>query len=159
MNNPDYQRWRERTWRRKLTPAELAALRAAHPEATEVELEAALSDALERLPDAPVPTNFTARVLQGLEPEAMAIRTGNRDWSWVWRVLVPRTAVAMLAISVGVFTLHQHQVNQRTGIVNSIKAIAAVQSLPSAQALQDFDAIQKLDSDPAADKELLALLQ
>lgn len=160
MNNPDYQRWREQAWRRKLTQTELAELRAAHPEAAaEVEIEATLSDAMARLPDAPVPSNFTARVLQGIEREALPTEPGSRRWSWVWRVFVPRTAVAMLVIGGSVFAVRQHQVNQRTIMAESLKAVAAVQALPSAQALEDFDVIQKLDSNPAADKELIALLQ
>ena len=160
MNNPDYQRLREQAWRRKLTLAELADLRAARPEsAVEMELEAALSDALERLPEAPVPSNFTTRVLQGIEREVIPSAPGARDWSWIWRVFAPRAAVAMLVIGSGVFAIHQHQVQQRAGMVESLKTVAAVQSLPSSQALQDFDVIQKLDSNPAADKELIALLQ
>lgn len=160
MNNPDYQRLREQAWRRKLTEAELTELRAANPEAAaEVELEAALSDVMERLPDVPVPSNFTARVLQGIEREAMPVAPGSRGWSWIWRVLVPRTAVAMLVIGGGMFAVHQHRLNERTVMGESLKWVAAVQSLPSPQALEDFDVIQKLDSNPAADRDLIALLQ
>ena len=62
--DPVNQRWRELAWRRRLTEAELAEWRAAHPEsAPDAETEAALSDALAALPDAPVPSNFTARVI------------------------------------------------------------------------------------------------
>ena len=71
MNQPEHEPWRERFWRQRLTQEQLAELRAANPDAAEAELEAALSDAIARLPDAPVPSNFTARVLEGIERETM----------------------------------------------------------------------------------------
>lgn len=159
-NDPLYQRLCEISWRRKLTEAEQAELRtwlAAHPEATAGhELESALEDALVRLPDAPVPSNFTARVLLAIEREERQSAPRSRDWTWVWRVLVPRTAAAMLLLGVGAMATHQYRVKQRTGIRDSLVTIATVPSMPSAQALEDFDAVRKLDS---ADTELIALLQ
>src|SRR5256885_6899122 len=111
MNIPDYQRLRELAWRRKLTPAELAEWRAAHPEAAaDAEAEAALSDALARLPDAPVPSNFTARVLQDLEREATRPAPRTRDWFWFWRVFVPRAAAASLVVGASLFAFHRHRI-------------------------------------------------
>ena len=160
MNHPDYQRLRELAWRRKLTEAELAEFRAAHPEAApEADAEAALSDALARLPDAPVPSNFTARVLQELERDARRPARRTRDWSWVWRVVVPRAAMASLVVGASLFAYHRHRVAQLFAVGSSIKTVAEVQSLPSPQILEDFDVIQKLDTTPPADRELLAWLQ
>jgi anti-sigma factor RsiW len=160
MNNPDNQRLLELAWRRRLTEAELAELRAACPEVTaDAETEAALSDALGRLPDAPVPSNFTARVLQGLERETLRPAPRRRDWKWVWRILVPRIAVAMVILGVSVFGYHRHQAVKRRAFGESMWTVTAVQSLPSPQILEDFDVIQKLDTTPPADKDLLALLQ
>lgn len=162
-NDPAYQRLRETGWRRKLTEAELAELRAwlaAHPEAAaEQEGESALSGVLVRLPAAPVPSNFTARVLQAIEREEKQATPRSRDWAWVRRFFVPRTAAAMLVLGVGAYAVQQYQVKQRTIIGDSLVTIATVPTMPSPQALEDFDAIQKLDSDSAADKELIALLQ
>ena len=60
MNNPDFQRLRELAWRRRLTDAERAQWRAAHPEAAaDLEVETALSDALAALPDAPARPHFS----------------------------------------------------------------------------------------------------
>ena len=63
-DDPIYNRLRELSWRRQLTAPEKAELRAwltAHPEAqSEWEAEAGLNATLRRLPDAPVPGNFTA---------------------------------------------------------------------------------------------------
>jgi len=144
------QRLRELAWRRKLTDAELAQWRSAHPEgATEADTEAALSDALARLPDAPVPSNFTARVLQGLEREPMRPARPARKWPWVWHVLVPRAAVAMVVMSFGLLGYQQYRVKQRMALKDSLVTIAAVPSLPSPEILQDFDVIhviQKLNA-------------
>lgn len=159
MNQPEHEQWRERFWRQNLTPEQLAELRAANPAAAEAELEAALSDALARLPDAPVPSNFTARVLQGLEGEAIPATRKVRDWSWILRVFVPRAAVAMAVIGLGAFAFRQRSVKQTTRMAESLRAVAAVQIVPSPEALENFDVIEKLDSNPAADKELIALLQ
>ena len=60
---------RELVWRRKLTEAEHAGLRAQPETQADLELESRLTEALARLPDAPVPSNFTARVLQAVERE------------------------------------------------------------------------------------------
>lgn len=162
-NDPAYQRLREIGWRRKLTEVEQAELRAwfaAHPEAAaEQEGESALNDALVRLPDASVPSNFTARVLQAIEREEKQATPCSRDWAWVRRFFVPRTAAAMLVLGVGAYAVQQYQVKQRTIIGDSLVTIATVPTMPSPQALEDFDAIRKLDSDSAADKELIALLQ
>lgn len=162
-NDPVYQRLREIGWRRELTQAEQAELRAwlaAHPQAAiEHEIEMALDDALVRLPDAPLPTNFTARVLQAVHREERPSTPRSRDWTWILRVLVPRTATAMLVLGVCGFAVHQYRVKQHVVIGDSLVTIATVPTMPSAQALEDFEAIQRLDSDPAADKELIALLQ
>src|SRR5215475_10049493 len=68
---------RELNWRRKLTAAEEAQLQAwlsEHPELlADWETEFALSEALGRMPDAPLPSNFTARVLRAAELETANI--------------------------------------------------------------------------------------
>lgn len=158
--DPVNQRWRELAWRRRLTEAELAEWRAAQPNAiADAETEAALSNALAALPDAPVPSNFTARVLQDLEREARRPSSRTRDWAWVWRVLVPRAAMASVVLGVGVFAYHRHQVAERVAVGQSIATFAGVASLPSPQILEDFDVIQRLDTTPPADRELVAWLQ
>jgi hypothetical protein len=162
-NDPVYERLREIGWRRKLTEAEAAELRAwlaAHPEAAaEHEGESALNRALGRLPDAPVPSNFTARILQAIEREEQQTAPRTRDRAWLWRVLVPRTVAAMLVLGVGALATLQYRMKQRANIGDSLVTIATVPTMPSLQALEDFDVIQKLDSGSAADRELLALLQ
>lgn len=157
-------RLRELNWQRPLTEAEQAELSAwfaSHPEAKqEWEDDAALSRLLERLPNAPVASNFTARVMDAVGREQVQpARQPFLEWSWIWRVFVPRLATAMLVMMAGVFAYHRHEVAQRKALAQSIVAVADVRSLPSPQFLQDFDAIRRLNPTPSADKELLALLQ
>src|SRR5689334_19645681 len=163
MNDPVYQRLREISWRRKLTDAEQAELRAwlaAHPEArADAEVEAALNDALAKLPDAPVPSNFTARVLQAVEREAIQPARKPRDSSWFWRVLVPRTAVALLVVGAGLLSYERRVAAKRSVIKESLIAVTEVQSLPEPEFLEHFDEIRRLSATPPADRELLALMQ
>src|ERR1039457_2212594 len=102
MNDP-FSKLRETSWRRELTSAEESALRdwlAEHPEAREDwEADAALNRVLERLPEAPVPSNFTARVIQAVELEkAVALREPESRWKWVWRSFVPKVALAAVFV-------------------------------------------------------------
>src|SRR5262245_19120401 len=71
MNDELYNELLEASWRRKLTAEEEAQLRAwlvAHPEAqADWDEEALLTQQLERLPNAPLASNFTAQVMGKLE--------------------------------------------------------------------------------------------
>src|SRR2546430_17246944 len=95
INDPFYKRLSELGWRGKLTATEEAELRAwlaAHSEAQgQWQTEASLSEALNRLPDVPVPTNFTARVLEAVKLEAAAAERarslGGPKWHWPLRWL------------------------------------------------------------------------
>jgi anti-sigma factor RsiW len=159
-----YQRLREIAWRRKLTDIEQAELHtwlAAHPDArVDWANEAALSELLARLPDVPVPSNFTARVLRAVERDAA---TSDREraprWVWTWRSLVPRAAVTVLVVVAGLFAYQRHALAQRVELAQSVATVADVRSLPSPQFLKDFDVIRRLLPTPPADKDLLALMQ
>ena len=163
-HDPVYNRLRETSWRRELTDAEQAELRAflaSHPEArADWETESGLNAGLKRLPDAPVSSNFTSRVLQAVELEsAVSEREQPRPMprSWWWRVFMPRTAVALVVVAAGWFGYDRYQVEQRQKIAEGLAVVATVQKLPSAELLEDFEAIRGLSSTPAADEELLAL--
>src|SRR5512137_1192972 len=97
-NDPIYTRLRELSWRRKLTSAEEAELRfwlESHPEArADWEAEAGLEAALERLPDASVASNFTARVLQAVNREGAAEPRRSAWRMWPWLRWVPKAAFA-----------------------------------------------------------------
>ena len=164
-NDPIYNQLREQGWRRKLTDAEEAELRAwlaAHPEAqADWDAEAGLNPALGRLPDVPVPSNFTARVLQAVEREAAAeLRRGERKWQF-WRRLrwLPRVAFAALVLGAGLVSYRQFQAARFAEYAHSVAAVSDVSSLPSPEILKDFDAIRASNPTPLPDEQLLAVLQ
>lgn len=164
INDPLFDDLREAGWRRKLTDAEEARLRAwlaTHPEALpEWEAEAALNEAFGRLPEAIVPSNFTAQVLQALDRETVA---ASRPRSAAWRLLsrhwLPRAAFGAVVLGAGFFSYRQVRADPLKPLVKSVETVSRVTSLPSAKILEDFDAIRAMSATPAADEELLALMK
>lgn len=167
-NDPLPPSARELSWR-KLSPEqqrELQAWLVAHPDAQpDWELEMALTEALENLPDAPLASNFTARVLQQAEREtAKAERERQpargslfRLWRRHWVARAAAAAVVISASLLGVAHLReQHRVEEYR---RSVASVSEVASLPSPDVLQDFDAIRALDQRAAPDEELLKALQ
>jgi len=162
--NPDpvYSRLRETGWRRPLTEAEQAELRAwlaAHPEAqADAEAEAALSQTLAKLPDAPMPSNFTARVLQAIEREAAPPeRHAARPSGPWWRGLIPRIALATLVFGASAIAYRHHQTTKQQELVEAARnlvTVAGTAPLTDLTVLKDFDAIRSLGQ---ADEGLLAL--
>jgi len=158
-NEPLQNPLHELVWRRKLTDAERAGLGAQPEVQADLEIESRLSEALARLPDAPMPSNFTARVLQAVEREGARPRATNWSWTWTWRVLVPRAAVAAVVIAFAGLGIHRHELNAyRATLARNVVLVAAAQPLPSVDALKNFNATQRM-SQPRADDELLVLLQ
>lgn len=129
------------------------------PLSADLELEARLIQALARLPDAPVSSNFTARLMQAVEREESR---PSRQWNfnWNWHTLLPRLAVTAAAVLFAGLTLHHYErASQRTAFAKNVALLAGSQPLPSVDALNNFDAIQRLNQPAHADEELLALLQ
>lgn len=142
----------ESLWRGKMPEAKRAGL----PAQPDLEIEARLTEALGKMPDASVTLNFTARVMQAIDlEEAQSARTRN----WNWRSFLPRVAFAMLAIGFIGLTLHRYELdNRRAVLARNVALVAEAQPMPSVEALKNFDAIRRM-SQPRADEELLALLQ
>ena len=163
MNDP-IPKLIEARWQRQLTPAEEAELRAwlaAHPEArADWEADAALSRALDRLPDAPVSSNFTARVLQAVERENAATqRAPQSRKSWSWRWFLPRAALGAVFLVMSVMAVREARFERTQRYARSLKTVSAVAALPGPDILKDFDAIEQLSTTRPPDLELLALLQ
>src|SRR5215469_8076899 len=90
---------------------------------------------LTRLPDVPVASNFTARVMQAIELDTMR-QSRWRLFGWHWRVIIPRTAVATVIVGLASFTVYQHEINvQRVSLAKSA-ALVASQPMPSVEALK-----------------------
>ena len=158
-NEPLQNSLRELLWRRKLTDAERVGLDTQPEMQADLEIESRLSEVLARLPDAPVPSNFTARVLQAVERESARPRAISWSWSWAWRVFVPRAAVAAVVIAFAGLGIHGYELNaHRAALAKKVVLMAAAQPMPSVDALKNFNAIQRM-SQPHADDELLALLR
>jgi anti-sigma factor RsiW len=170
---------REANWRRPLTQAEEAQLKAwleAHPEARpDCEIEKQLGHALQQLPDAPVPSNFTALVLQAVERESNRpnrIPVQGQTWWKRWRWAAAQTALGAALMLSGLFAYQRVQSHRRAAeFAESVAAISSISSLPSPEILQDFDAIAVLNvpgrlvkdangyGTTGPDEQLLTLLQ
>ncbi|MGA2244282.1 MAG: hypothetical protein ABSH48_04705 [Verrucomicrobiota bacterium] len=147
---------REKLWRRSLSGANRQAARGQ----PEVELEARLTDALAQLRNAPVPSNFTARVMAAIDLEdAPAARSGG--WRWNWHALLPRVAVAMAIVLFAGLGFQRYQVAQRRAELDRTLSVVAGASapVPSMEVLENLDAIQRMGQSSHADTELLADLQ
>lgn len=160
--DPVYQKLREISWRRSLTAAEqeeLQAWLAAHPEQqAEAEADLALDAALVALPDAPVPSNFTARVMKAIDADqAQTSRVHlNRKASW-WTALLPRLALACLVVGGGALVWQQHRA-QQTSLAHVAREVASARLLSDPNVLTHFDEIASLT--PAAatpDEGLLSM--
>ncbi len=168
MNSAELKQLIETAQRRVLSAEEqgrldelLEAEPTAWPERNE---ELALTRLLAGLPDAPLASNFSARVMQAIDlAEAQAARAapGGAWWPRRWS---GRLAWATAAIALTGLSGWQYQNWQRIETARSIQVVTEVAAVPSVDVLKDFDAIQSFASVPptldvAGDLELLNALQ
>jgi len=119
-------------------------------------LEARLNAALRRFPDAPVPSNFTARVLGAID---LAENDSVRLHGWNWHFLFPRVAVAAAVLLFAGVSIDRYEVHsQRIALVKNLALVTSTQT-PSVDALENLDAIQGMSQSGHADNDLLAALQ
>jgi anti-sigma factor RsiW len=168
MNDDLYNDLLEASWQRKLTAEEEAQLRgwlAAHPDKQpEWEEEAALNQQLDRLPNAPLASNFTAQVLGKVDlelrrEEREAAVGGATSLPW-WRRLVPRFAGVLLLGLLAGTSVVQYRQHQRIEMAEGVMHVAPVASVLQPEVLQNFDAIHHLGYVPTvSEEELVAALQ
>ena len=159
------QHLREAVWRRKLTPEEEAHLQrllAANPaQQREWDREIALTDHLRQLPEAPIPSNFTAQVMQALDAElARQERAGASTGGWLFwfRRWAPKLAPVTLALIVGAFSVQTYRNHQtREEMAASVAMMLSESEVLSPEIMEDFEVIQHLPS--VTDEDLLAALQ
>ncbi|HEY0550762.1 MAG TPA: hypothetical protein VGF13_14245 [Verrucomicrobiae bacterium] len=136
--------------------ARLEAFLAAHPEArTTWEEERALGRALQALPDVPVSSNFTARVMEALDLEEA--REARKKPSWFPRGW-PRLGWATVTALVAVLGVQEWRSIKQAQLMKDVTLVSSnIPQLPTAEVLRDFDAIQQLPS--VSDDELLIALR
>jgi len=165
-----YDQLRDANWRHPLSAtedAEMRAFLAAHPKMqADWEAELALSEGLRRLPDAPVSSNFTSRVLRAVERQTAAeSRQARPFWQrWHFRLRwLPRTGLAAVVVVAGLFSYHRVADVRRTEKWARPLEIVSGVPVPNPEVLEDFDAIQAFKRAPAPntapDEELLHLMQ
>jgi len=164
-DSPLDQPIRELAWRRTLKPSEeadLLAWLADHPEARDAwETEARLNDALARLPDAPVPSNFTARVLETVQRDSEIRKRQMKPHGWLsryWRGWLPKAGFAAVLAAAGFFSVRHFREHQGHPLLKGLAAVSQVG--PSApDILTNFDVICALDRIPPPDEDLPKLFQ
>jgi negative regulator of sigma E activity len=155
--NADHDPSRESLWRGPRPSAEVNAA------APDVRLEARLTAALGRLPEVPVSSNFTARVLAAVDrEEAVANRpqSGSMFWLWLRSAWWPRVAAAATVLVVASLAFRQQsERSAQAQLAQTVATVALNQPAPSVEALENLDAIQRLGQSGHADGELLSMLQ
>jgi len=145
----------ESLWRRKLSAAEQAEL-SAQPE---LQTEARLTDALTKLSDVPVASNFTTRVMDAIDrEETLAARAAA--WHWNWRSLFPRLTVAAAVLIFAGMSIQRYEASSHhNAMIRTVAMVAGASSQPSVDALENLDVIQRMSQSAHADGDLLAYLQ
>ena len=162
--NPTESRMRELSWRPKLSAAEEAELRAwleQHPgAATQWAEEMALNELVQRLPDAPVPSNFTSRVMAAIERDSLTMeRQQTPALPWWRRALLPRLAFAAVLVAGGLGLYQRNQMIRHERVAAPLFAVSGTKELLSVEVLEDFDAIAVIGPSVQPDTELLSLMQ
>jgi negative regulator of sigma E activity len=114
------------------------------------------------MPNVPVSSNFTARVMGAIELEdARSARLDqSKGWRWNWRMLLPRVAVTAAVVLFAALGLQYHQTGlHRAEMAKSLSVVASAQAMPDVDALNNFDTIQRMGQSGRADNELLVALQ
>ncbi len=167
MNDAAFNQLLDTALRRELTAEEEARLQAClarDPLAKAVwEEEMALSQLLNRLPDAPLASNFTAHVLQAVERDSRPV---PRRFRWFGlRRPAQQCAAACLALLLAALGYREYQSVRRERMALALHRLAPHFDTPStAVALapdelwNNFEAINRLPQ-AQSDEELLAVLK
>ena len=163
MKQPEFENLLQTARERDLTDAELAKLErwlAANPD-EQAEWEA-LDRLLVALPDAPVASNFTSRVLDKVRRAETARQALDQAW---WRkLLAPQfrpiqiAAAAAIAMVIGGVGYQSHLNRNRAEMAASLHAVATIAEMAPGL-LSDFEAIEAIDQADPIDEELWAALK
>jgi hypothetical protein len=175
MSDPIYDELVRLSLKRELTDddrARIDAALAAHPGLrVRWESDLALGRVIARAPDAPVSSNFTARVLEQIDFDARAAkRAPSAAWREWLRRIKPQLSWGFAAAAVMAFGAHQYRIQQvaraqmqveRMNIAREIRVLSQdIASVPSPELFTDFEAINQFRQvSSVSDDELLKVLQ
>lgn len=167
MNGSEYNQLLEKALCGRLTPEEQARLDAhflLNPEAQmDWEDEMALNGAIDKLPHAPLASNFTSQVMQAVarEEKRREASAAVPWWRWLFSPAHIRgMAVASVCLCAGLLAYNYSQESHREQVAQSLVKLTNVASIPSVEALKDFEAINRLSQvPPTVDVDLLAAAQ
>jgi len=178
MSDLEFERLIETSLRRPLSGAEKVQLQEhleQNPASRAVwEEESELNRLLGKLPDAPLPSNFTARVLGALDREAPIVRTRWQLLQWLQPARPAGRiawACAMVLLMVGIASRQSHLAARArmaasvTRVAEGVESTASLAQLPSVELWRDFESISRLPVGRGdrpgigADEELLAALR
>jgi len=149
--------------RQELAPAEkarlTAELRATPNESLEDDL--CLNALLRRLPDQPVPTNFTQLVLEAVSRDTQPPVVARLGWRrWALGRWLPKPALASALLGAGLLGYFQYQSHARMELAQSVAQISQATEWVGLSALMDFEAIRRLGQEEiTVDEQLLTALQ
>ncbi len=167
MSETEYQKLLNARLQRELTAAEQARLEeltSQHPEIRDHwDEEMRLSGLLDRLPDAPLSSIFTARVLEAAQSEELPGRAARRPrlFGWLPMRWVHAATAGCVALALAWIVQDQRRVALRAELADDLAQISAVALAPDAEldALMHFEEIDRLGEQPVVDDELLAALE
>ena len=125
------------------------------------EEDLALNSMLRNLPDAPLSSNFTARVLQAArQPRSRSAQPGLFWLRVLLRQWLPNAALAGVVLGAGLIAYEQHHLSERRQLAQGLRQISQLATQTSVELLENFDAIQRLNQAPQdTDRDLIAVLQ
>jgi anti-sigma factor RsiW len=148
--------------RGRLNAAQLEEYLSQHPQArAECEEEFALNQLLEQLPDAPVSSNFTARVVDAaLAEKRGAAKSSGGQWAGLFSGWLPRLVGASAILVAALISYHQHQLATHKDAARNLAEAARVVDGTPLDVLENFEAIQRLGMVPQEPhNDLIAALQ
>lgn len=164
MNKASYNQLKEKSWVEPLSAEEAAELRryvGANPELQQDwDEDAALTTALNRLPNAPVSSNFTALVMQAVERAEREPERKRTPWRAFWRHgWLSKFGIALAMLCLGTFSFHEYQMAARAKLAADVKAFAETAPIPQVDWLKNFDTIEQMSKVQVADNELMMARQ
>lgn len=164
MNESSYNQLKQKSWVEPLSAEETAELKqylgGNPPGQQDWDDDVALTSALNRLPNAPVSSNFTARVMQAVQREEAQAARKSTSWRAFWRYgWIPKFAIAVAMFCLGTLSFHEYQLASQAKFARQVREVAEAAPIPQINWLKDFDTINQIGKVQVADNDLLMAKQ